>query len=159
MRIGIGYDVHRLVEGRPLVVGGIRIPWTHGPLAHSDGDVVCHAVADALLGALGLGDIGTHFPPGDPAWAGADSVVLLGRVRDLVRQAGHAVHNVDVMVVLEQPRLAPHTAMMRHVLAEALDAPLGMISIKATTSEGLGPIGHGEGLAAWAVATVRPCGS
>lgn len=159
MRIGIGYDVHRMVEGRPLVVGGVRIPWTHGPLAHSDGDVVCHAIADALLGALALGDIGMHFPPGDAAWAGADSVALLRRVYEQVRLEGHLVHNVDVMVILEQPRLAPHVGMMRQILAAALETSPDAISLKATTNEGLGAIGRGEGLAAWAVVTVRPCRS
>lgn len=159
MRIGCGYDIHRLVEGRPLVVGGVRIPWTHGPAAHSDGDVVCHAVADALLGAVALGDIGAHFSPSDPAWAGIESVILVRRVNAMVREAGYAVCNVDVMVVLERPRLSPYVMTMRRTLAEALDLAVEDVSIKATTNEGLGAIGSGEGMAAWAVASVRPCRS
>ncbi|MBN1424463.1 2-C-methyl-D-erythritol 2,4-cyclodiphosphate synthase [Candidatus Fermentibacteria bacterium] len=151
MRIGCGYDIHRLIEGRPLVLGGVHIPWPRGPQAHSDGDVICHAAADALLGAAALGDIGAHFPPEDPAWAGANSLALLRHVRDLLSLAGYAVVNLDVMVILEEPRIGPYVQAMRRALAGALDIEDGAVSVKATSNEGLGPVGRGEGLAAWVV--------
>ncbi len=156
MRIGFGYDVHRLREGRPLVVGGVRIPSPRGPDAHSDGDVVCHASADALLGAAALGDIGVHFPPSDPTWAGADSVDLLRRVARMVEGEGYVVVNLDVTVVLEAPRLSPHVPLMRERLAHALGIPPSAVSIKATTNEGLGEFGQGQGVAAWAVVLLGP---
>lgn len=151
MRIGCGYDIHRLSEGRPLVLGGVHVPARLGPEAHSDGDVICHAACDAMLGASALGDIGTHFPPSDPAWAGVNSVTLLRRVGEMVADAGYVVTNLDVMVVLEQPRIAHYVSAMRHTLAEALGIAPGAVSVKATSNEGLGPLGRGEGLAAWAV--------
>lgn len=156
MRIGCGYDVHRLVEGRPLVLGGVGIPSTRGPLAHSDGDVICHALADALLGAAALGDIGTHFPPSDPTWAGVEGTVLLRHAFDMVRHAGYGVGNADVMVILEHPRIAPFVPQMRARLAEALSVPVEAVSVKATTHEGIGSLGRGEAVAAWAVVCLVP---
>ena len=154
VRTGIGYDVHRLVPGRPLVLGGVRIPHPLGLEGHSDADVLLHAVADALLGAAALGDIGRHFPPGDPAYRDADSRDLLARVAALVAEAGFAVANVDATVVAEAPRIGPHAAGMRAAIAGALGLPVEAVSVKATTNEGLGSLGRGEGIAALAVATL-----
>jgi 2-C-methyl-D-erythritol 2,4-cyclodiphosphate synthase len=150
-RIGFGYDVHRLVEGRPLVIGGVTIPHERGLAGHSDADVLLHAVADALLGAAALGDIGAHFPDTDPTWEGADSLELLAAVGEKVRNAGYRLANVDATVVLERPKLRPHIDTMRARTAEALDAEVGQVSIKATTSEGIGFVGGEEGAAAYAV--------
>lgn len=151
MRIGHGYDVHRLVEGRPLILGGVTIPWEKGLLGHSDADVLTHAVMDALLGAAALGDIGGLFPDTDPAYAGADSIALLTRVMALIHEKGYALNNLDVTVLAQQPKLKPHIAAMRLRLADACCVPVERISIKATTEEGLGFTGSGEGMAAHAV--------
>ena len=156
MRIGFGYDVHRLVEGERLVLGGIDIPHDRGLAGHSDADVLLHAVADALLGAAALGDLGAHFPDTDAVWAGADSRGLLRQVTQNVREAGYAPHNVDVTVLLERPKMRPHIDEMRAATADALSLDVGRVSIKATTTEGLGFVGREEGVAAQAVCTLRP---
>jgi len=150
-RVGIGYDIHRLEAGRPLVLGGVAIPHTHGPLAHSDGDAVLHAVADALLGAAALGDLGEHFPDSDPQWAGAASDVILRRVVDMIRADGWIVTSADVNVILERPKLGPHKAAMRQRLADLLGVTMAAVGLKARTHEGLGPIGEGKAVAAQAV--------
>jgi 2-C-methyl-D-erythritol 2,4-cyclodiphosphate synthase len=155
MRIGIGYDAHRLVEGRPLVLGGVTIPHETGLAGHSDADVLLHAVADALLGAAALGDLGAFFPDTDPDWEGADSQKLLARVLEAVRDAGYEPHNVDATVVLERPKLRPHVPAMRNAVADVLDLPIDHASVKATTNEGLGPVGREEGAVAHAVCTIR----
>lgn len=156
MRIGQGYDVHRLVEGRPLILGGVHVPSDVGLLGHSDADVLAHAVIDALLGAAALGDIGSHFPDTDEAWRGADSIALLRTVVGRVAEAGYAVGNVDATVVLQRPKLRPHIDAMRKTLAGALGVPPSAVSVKATTGEGMGFVGRGEGAAAHAVALVVP---
>ena len=155
MRVGFGYDVHALVEGRALILGGVQIPHETGLDGHSDADVLLHAVADALLGAAALGDIGTHFPDTDPEWEGADSLALLRAVHDRVADAGYAVGNVDATVVLERPKLRPHIDAMRENVAEALSADPGAVSIKATTNEGMGFVGAEDGAAAYAVCLLQ----
>lgn len=157
LRIGLGYDMHRLVAGRPLILAGVTLdhPAGLGLDGHSDADVLVHALMDALLGALSLGDIGLHFPPGDPRWKDADSLLLLRQVMALVRERGWEVANVDGVVVAERPKLRPHIAQMRANLAEGLGIALDRVSIKATTNEGLGPTGREEGIAAHAVALLR----
>jgi len=152
MRIGIGYDIHRFQEGRPLILGGLTIPGERGLGGHSDADVLLHAIIDALLGAAGLGDIGQHFPPDDPLYKGADSRQLLAQAMDLISGAGYRVESVDATVIAERPRLAPHLGAMRQQIAQALSLEVGQASVKATTSEGLGALGRGEGIAAIAVA-------
>ena len=154
MRIGHGYDVHRLVEGRKLILGGVDIPYEKGLLGHSDADVLLHAISDALLGAAALGDIGKHFPDNDPAYEGADSLVLLSRVGQLLHQSGYAVGNIDATVLCQAPKLAPHIAAMRKNIAGALEIPEDAVSVKATTEEKLGFTGAGEGIAAHAVALI-----
>jgi 2-C-methyl-D-erythritol 4-phosphate cytidylyltransferase/2-C-methyl-D-erythritol 2,4-cyclodiphosphate synthase len=154
-RAGTGYDLHRLVEGRPLVLGGVTIPSPRGALGHSDADVVCHAVTDAVLGAACLGDIGTHFPDTDPAWKGASSLDLLARAVALVRAQGLDVGNVDVTVVLEAPKIKPHIAAMRAAVAGALGIDVDRVSIKGKTNEGVDAIGRGEAIAAHAIALIR----
>jgi 2-C-methyl-D-erythritol 2,4-cyclodiphosphate synthase len=151
-RIGIGFDIHRLVEGRRLVVAGVELPSEKGAMAHSDGDVVFHAAADALLGAAGLGDLGEHFPDSDPLWKDADSSDLLDRVYHMIKAAGWQVVNIDVNVLLEKPKLAPHKRQMRARLHELLwtESPSD-VSVKARTMEGLGPIGSGDAIAAQVV--------
>ena len=160
MRIGTGFDVHALVAGRPLVIGGVAIPHDRGLDGHSDADVLLHAIADAILGALALGDLGRHFPDTDPRWKGADSRALLRHVADLMRQRGFGVGNVDATVIAQAPRLAPHVAAMRRNLAADLGCTVDDVSVKATTTEGLGFAGRGEGIAAMAsvllVAPERP---
>ena len=156
MRVGHGYDVHRLEEGTALVLGGVTIPHERGLAGHSDADVLLHAITDALLGAAALGDIGAHFPDTEAEWEGADSLELLRRVRGRVMEAGFAPYNVDATVVLERPKLQPHIEAMRGNVADALDLALNRVSVKATTNEGLGPIGRGEGAKAHAVCTVQP---
>ena len=151
LRVGIGYDVHRLAKGRPLMLGGIEIAHTHGLLGHSDADVLLHAIIDAMLGAAALGDIGHHFPDTDSDWKGADSTRLLHIAAGHIRAAGYGVANVDATVVLEQPHLQPHIPAMRSAIAGALRIETGRVSVKATTHEKLGPIGRAEGIAAWAV--------
>jgi 2-C-methyl-D-erythritol 2,4-cyclodiphosphate synthase len=153
-RSGIGYDCHRLVEGRRLVLGGVEIESEHGLAGHSDADVLTHAVMDALLGAAGLGDIGEHFPDADPAYRDADSLVLASEVAGRVREAGWRIENVDATVLLEAPRLAPHRDGMRARLAGSLGVDASHVNIKATTSEAMGFIGRGEGAAALAIATI-----
>jgi 2-C-methyl-D-erythritol 2,4-cyclodiphosphate synthase len=152
---GIGWDSHRLVEGRPLILGGVTIPFERGLSGHSDADVLAHAIIDALLGAAGLGDIGEHFPDTDERWAGADSLALLRAVVERVGEAGYAVVHVDSTVVMERPRLAPYKAAIRESLARALGVATGSVSVKATTGEGMGFVGRGEGVAAMAVATLE----
>ncbi len=158
-RTGIGYDTHRLAEGRALVLGGVKIPHALGLLGHSDADVLTHAVMDALLGAVADGDIGKHFPDTDARWKDADSLDLLRQVIARLSTRGWRVGNVDATVMAEAPRLAPHIADMRARLAEALGVTPEAVSVKATTVEGLGAIGRGEGIAAMAVATVNRQGS
>lgn len=159
MRIGCGYDVHALVTGRPLVLGGVTIPHSHGLAGHSDADALAHAVADAVLGALGLGDIGRHFPDTDPAYAGADSLALLRHVARLMVDAGFRVGNVDATVIAQAPRLAPHVAAMGANLAGALGCPAERVNVKATTHEKLGCLGRGEGIAVQAVCLLEPHGA
>lgn len=154
-RVGHGFDAHRLAAGRPFVLGGVRVPHETGPLGHSDGDALAHAVADAVLGACALGDLGRHFPDSDPKWKDADSLVLLSAVTALARAAGYAPSNVDATVVVQAPRLAPHLDAMRDRLAGALGLDLDAVSVKAKTSEGMGYTGDGTGVAAYAVASVR----
>lgn len=151
-RVGTGYDLHRLVEGRPLWIGGIQVPSERGALGHSDGDVVCHSATDAILGAASLGDIGRHFPDSDPAWKGASSIDLLRRAVAIVHDAGFRVVNLDVVVILERPRIAPLLASMREQLAAALGVDAARISIKGKTNEGVDAVGRGEAIAAHAVA-------
>ena len=151
---GIGWDSHRLVEGRPLVLGGVRIPFERGLAGHSDADVLTHAVIDALLGAAALGDIGGHFPDTDERWAGADSIALLRTVIGLLSERGLRVVHVDATVVMERPKLAPHREAIRAELAGALGVEPGSVSVKASTGEGMGFVGRGEGVAALAVATL-----
>ncbi|MGN6359284.1 MAG: 2-C-methyl-D-erythritol 2,4-cyclodiphosphate synthase [Thermomicrobiales bacterium] len=153
-RVGIGYDVHRLVPDRPLVLGGVTIPAARGLLGHSDADVALHAIMDALLGAAALGDIGQHFPPDDPAYKDSDSRDLLARVRDLLAAAGWQIVNLDCTIVAERPKIAPHIAAMRAAIGAALDLPGDCIGVKATTNEGIGFIGREEGIAALAVALI-----
>lgn len=155
MRIGHGYDVHRLLEGRRLILGGVDIPWEKGLLGHSDADVLTHAVMDALLGAAGLGDIGKHFPDTDPAYAGADSLKLLEHVAELLRERGFAVGNVDATILAQRPKLAPRIPLMRDNLARAMGVDADRVNVKATTEEGLGFTGSGEGMAAHAVAMIE----
>ena len=154
VRTGLGWDSHRLVEGRPLVLGGVHIESTVGLDGHSDADVLTHAVIDALLGAAGLGDIGEHFPDTDERWRGADSVALLRHVAGLVAAGGWTVGNVDATVILERPKLSPHKATMAAKLAEALGVAPERINVKATTAERLDAVGRGEGAVAQAVATI-----
>jgi len=154
LRIGQGYDVHRLVAGRPLILGGVEIPYERGLLGHSDADVLTHAVMDALLGAAALGDIGQKFPDSDAAYAGADSLELLGRVCALLREAGYELVNIDSTVAAQSPRLAPYIETMRENLARAMGVDVSAVSVKATTEEGLGFTGRGEGIAAMAVAMI-----
>ena len=151
MRIGQGYDVHRLVAERPLILGGIEIPYEKGLLGHSDADVLLHAISDALLGAAALGDIGAHFPDSDPAYRGADSAELLRAVGGLIRASGYEIGNIDSTVVCQAPNLAPHIASMRARIAEVLALPVGAVSVKASTEEHMGFTGRGEGIAAHAV--------
>jgi 2-C-methyl-D-erythritol 4-phosphate cytidylyltransferase / 2-C-methyl-D-erythritol 2,4-cyclodiphosphate synthase len=151
-RIGTGYDLHRLVEGRPLLLGGVPVPSERGALGHSDADVVCHVATDAILGAATLGDIGSHFPDTDPAWTGASSLDLLGRAVGLVHQAGYRVANLDVVVVLERPKIAPYLERIRESIAGVLQVPAGQVSVKGKTNEGMDAVGRGEAIAAHAVA-------
>ena len=151
IRIGQGYDVHAFGAGDHVVLGGVRVPHDRGVLAHSDGDVAIHALCDAILGALALGDIGTHFPPSDPRWKGADSRAFLRHCGGLAAERGWRVGNADITIVCERPKIGPHAAAMRAVLAEDLGIDAGQVSIKATTTEGLGFTGRGEGIAAQAV--------
>jgi len=155
LRVGLGYDVHRAKAGRPLVLGGVKLESDWGLDGHSDADVIAHAIGDALLGAAGLGDLGEHFPPGDPRWKDASSLDLLARIAALLVERGARIVNVDATLVAEVPKLAPHRMAMCANLARALGIPGGQVSVKATTNETLGAIGRREGLAALAVALVE----
>ena len=155
MRIGHGYDVHRLVEGRKLILGGVFIPWEKGLLGHSDADVLLHALMDALLGAAALGDIGRHFPDTDERYRGADSMELLRQVRLILSAHDYTVGNVDCTVLAQRPKLAPYILQMRENIASALEVPVDRVSVKATTEEGLGFTGEGLGIAAHAVALIN----
>lgn len=150
-RIGQGFDVHAFGAGDHVMLGGVRVPHTHGVVAHSDGDVALHALCDAVLGALALGDIGRHFPPSDPRWEGADSRTFLRHCNALIRAAGWRVGNCDLTVICEAPKVAPHAAAMREAIAADLGVAIDAVSVKATTSEKLGFTGRGEGIAAQAV--------
>ncbi|MCC5624854.1 2-C-methyl-D-erythritol 2,4-cyclodiphosphate synthase [Nostoc sp. CHAB 5715] len=151
IKIGNGYDIHRLVVNRPLILGGVKIDHELGLLGHSDADVLTHAIMDAMLGALSLGDIGHYFPPTDPQWAGASSLVLLAQVHQLVKEQGWRISNIDSVVVAERPKLKPHIEAMRARLTSILELEPEQVSIKATTNEKLGPVGREEGIAAHAV--------
>jgi 2-C-methyl-D-erythritol 2,4-cyclodiphosphate synthase len=151
MRVGFGYDVHAFVEGRPLILGGVQIPHTHGLLGHSDADVLLHAVCDALLGAAALGDIGRHFPDTDAAYKGISSVILLERTMNMILEQGYRISNIDTTLVLQKPRLAPYLPRMIVEISKALDLPSSRINVKATTTEKLGFTGREEGIAAYAV--------
>jgi 2-C-methyl-D-erythritol 2,4-cyclodiphosphate synthase len=153
-RVGTGFDAHRLAPGRPLMLGGVAVPHDRGLVGHSDGDCLLHAVCDALLGAVAAGDLGEHFPSSDPRWRGAPSLTFVAEVRRLLADRGFVIENVDATVVAEEPRLAPHLAAFRASLAEALGLEAGRVSVKAKSSDGLGAIGRGEGIAAQAVALV-----
>lgn len=151
MRIGMGYDVHKLMENRRLILGGVNIPWEKGLLGHSDADVLVHAVMDALLGAAALGDIGKHFPDTDPAYQGISSILLLKHVAGLLKEHGYQVGNIDATIIAQKPKMAPHIPLMRKNMAEALEIPEDRLNVKATTEEGLGFTGKGEGIASQAI--------
>ncbi|MDU7339271.1 MAG: 2-C-methyl-D-erythritol 2,4-cyclodiphosphate synthase [Clostridium sp.] len=155
MRIGHGYDVHRLVPERPLIIGGVKVPYELGLLGHSDADVLSHAVADALLGAAALGDLGAWFPDSDPEWAGADSLKLLHRVCELIAQKGYQIENIDATVVAQAPKLRPYISQIRENIARACQISLDAVSVKATTEEHLGFTGAGQGIAAHAVCLLK----
>jgi 2-C-methyl-D-erythritol 2,4-cyclodiphosphate synthase len=153
-RCGIGYDLHRLAEGRQLIIGGVAVPFHKGPVGHSDGDVVAHAVCDALLGAAGQGDIGTHFPDTDPKWEGANSLRFLEHARKLLDEKKFVIEHIDVVVILERPKLGPHLPKMREALAKSLDVDAGKVHLKAKTNEGVDAVGRGEAIACHAVVTL-----
>ncbi len=155
IRIGIGYDIHRLVPGREFFLGGVKIPYPAGLLGHSDGDALLHAVCDALLGALSLGDIGEHFPDSDPRYKGISSAELLAKVYALVRKHGFAVYNLDAIVIAEEPKLSPFKEKMQEGIASLLGIKSSMVSVKAKTNEGMGEVGRKEAVAAHAVALLR----
>jgi 2-C-methyl-D-erythritol 2,4-cyclodiphosphate synthase len=159
MRIGHGFDVHRLVEGRALIIGGVRVPFERGALGHSDGDVLAHAVADAILGAAALGDLGSRFPDTDPRWKDADSMELLAQCAGAVRDAGFSIVNVDATIVVDRPKLATFIEAMRENIASRLDVPPNCVGLKAKTSEGMGYTGDGTGLAVYAVALIDSASS
>lgn len=151
MRIGMGYDVHKLVEGRDLIIGGVKIPYEKGLLGHSDADVLLHAISDALLGAAALGDIGKHFPDTDEAYKGADSLVLLQRVGELLEQEGFLIENIDATIIAQAPKMRPHIDKMRENIAKALNIEVNQVNVKATTEEGLGFTGTGEGISSQSI--------
>ena len=155
MRIGHGYDVHRLVEGRTLILGGVNIPYEKGLLGHSDADVLVHAIMDALLGAAALGDIGNHFPDSDESYKNADSIELMRKVIDLISEKGYEIENIDSTIIAQSPKLAPYIPKMRQIIADALGIDLSQVSVKATTEEKLGFTGSGEGIAAQAIALIE----
>ena len=155
IRVGFGFDAHRLVAGRPLILGGVNIPYDRGLQGHSDADVLLHAACDALLGAVGLGDLGSHFPDTDPELEGVSSIALLRRVMVMVREAGFEVQNLDSTVVAQAPKLAPHIHTMIATIADAIEVGPSQVSVKATTTEGMGFAGSGEGIAAYAVTALR----
>lgn len=150
MRVGLGYDVHQLVEDRKLILGGVEIPFEKGLLGHSDADVLVHALMDAMLGAMGMGDIGQHFPDNDPAYKGADSMKLLEVCRDKIAEKGYGVYNLDVTICAQAPKMAPYLQNMRQNIAETLGIDMDMVNIKATTTEHLGFVGDGKGMSAYA---------
>ncbi|EGG36075.1 2-C-methyl-D-erythritol 2,4-cyclodiphosphate synthase [Paenibacillus lautus] len=151
IRVGQGFDVHQLVEGRPCIIGGVTIPHDKGLLGHSDADVLLHAVTDAILGALGLGDIGRHFPDNDPAFKDADSLKLLEQVWVMAKERGYRLGNIDSTIIAQKPKMAPYIPQMAEVIAKALDAEVDQVNVKATTTEQLGFTGRGEGIAAQSV--------
>lgn len=151
MRVGMGYDVHQLVEGRPLILGGVEIPYEKGLLGHSDADVLLHAIMDAMLGAAALGDIGRHFPDSDPAYKGADSMKLLAACREKITEKGYVVHNLDALICAQAPKMAPHIETMRANIAAALEIAVDAVNVKATTTEHLGFVGEKKGMSAYAV--------
>ncbi len=155
MRCGIGYDLHRLEAGRKLIIGGLHVPFDKGPAGHSDGDVVAHALCDALFGAAGLGDIGTHFPDTDPKWKNADSMQFLEYAARLLDEKDSSIEHIDAVVILEKPKLGPHFPRMREKLAKVLAVTSDRIHLKAKTNEGVDAIGRGEAIAAWVVATIE----
>ena len=154
MRVGMGYDVHKLVEGRDLIIGGVRIPHTLGLLGHSDADVLLHAIMDALLGAAGLGDIGKHFPDTDPQYKGISSMKLLSHVAELIRERGYVVENIDATIIAQKPKMRPHIPQMEENIAGALGISTDQVNVKATTEEHLGFTGREEGIAAQAVCLI-----
>ena len=154
MRVGMGYDVHRLVPERDLIIGGVKIPYERGLLGHSDADVLLHTIMDALLGAAALGDIGKHFPDNDPAYKGADSLMLLGRVGEILSEEGYVIENIDSTIIAQKPKMAPHIEQMRKNIADTLGLDISRVNVKATTEEGLGFTGTGEGISAQAVALI-----
>ena len=158
MRIGQGYDVHKLVEGRKLILGGVGIPYEKGLLGHSDADVLVHAVMDALLGAAALGDIGQHFPDTDPRYEGISSIELLKKVGELLEEKGYVVENIDATIIAQKPKMAPHIPTMRENIAEALGIKISQLNIKATTEEGLGITGQGEGISSQAICSLYRIG-
>jgi 2-C-methyl-D-erythritol 2,4-cyclodiphosphate synthase len=158
LRVGIGYDIHRLVEGRPMVLGGVEIPFGKGPEGHSDGDALLHAVCDAILGALAKDDIGTRFPDTEAEYKDISSSELLRRVAGLAREEGYAVQNLDCVVVAEEPKIAPHRARITEKISGILGCPRGAVSVKGKTSEGLGPVGEGKAIAASAVVLLKEKG-
>ena len=155
MRVGFGYDVHQLVEGRKLILGGVEIPYEKGLLGHSDADVLLHAIMDAMLGAAALGDIGRHFPDTDPAYKGADSMMLLAACRDKIAEKGYVVHNLDALICAQKPKMAPHIEAMRANIAAALAIDIDQVNVKATTTERLGFVGTGEGMSAYATVLIQ----
>jgi 2-C-methyl-D-erythritol 2,4-cyclodiphosphate synthase len=154
-RSGIGYDLHRLTEGRPLMIGGVHVPFDKGPVGHSDGDVLAHALCDALLGASGLGDIGTHFPDSDPKWKGANSLLFLEHTRKLLDEKKLRINHVDAIVVLERPKLGPHFPAMREALAKSLGIRPDQINLKAKTNESVDAVGRGDAIACHTIATLE----
>lgn len=155
IRCGIGYDLHRLTEGRPLMIGGIHVPYEKGPVGHSDGDVLAHALCDALLGAGALGDIGTHFPDSDPKWKGANSLLFLEHTRKLLDARGLRINHLDAVVILERPKLGPHFPAMRGALAKSLGIRTDQINLKAKTNEAVDAVGRGEAIACHTIATLE----
>ena len=155
MRVGMGYDVHKLVEGRDLIIGGVKIPHTLGLLGHSDADVLLHAISDALLGAAALGDIGKHFPDTDPAYKGADSLKLLGHVGVLIEEQGYVIENIDATIIAQKPKMRPHIPQMEENIAKALKIEVNQVNVKATTEEGLGFTGTEEGISSQAICCLK----
>lgn len=155
MRAGIGYDVHRLVEGRKLVLGGVVIPYSRGLYGHSDGDVIAHAVGDAILGASGLGDLGVYFPPNDPRYEGISSMIILKEIKDMVKHQQFKIDYIDVMLVMEEPKISPYVEEICEKLSEILEMDKARISVKATTNEGMGFIGRKEGVSAMAICLLK----
>jgi 2-C-methyl-D-erythritol 2,4-cyclodiphosphate synthase len=153
-RCGIGYDLHQLAGGRPLIIGGVEVLFDKGPVGHSDGDVLAHALCDALLGAAALGDIGTHFPDSDPKWKGANSLLFLEHVRNLLDGKRFSIEHIDAVVILERPKLGPHFPKMREALAKSLSVPAEKIHLKAKTNEGVDAVGRGDAIACYVVATL-----